>query len=48
MNESGRTRFYLDKTGFFAESAVILLAMAMAGLVWFIVRRRRDRGEIRA
>ena len=29
MNESGRTRFYLDKTGFFAESAVILLAMAI-------------------
>ena len=29
MNESGRVRFYLDKTGFFAESAVILLAMAI-------------------
>ena len=29
MKESGRTRFYLDKTGFFAESAVILLAMAI-------------------
>ena len=29
MNESGRTRFYLDKTGFFAESAVILLAIAI-------------------
>ena len=29
MIESGRTRFYLDKTGFFAESAVILLAMAI-------------------
>ena len=29
MKESGRTRFYLDKTGFFAESAMILLAMAI-------------------
>ena len=29
MIESGRTRFYLDKTGFFAESAVILLTMAI-------------------
>ena len=29
MNENGRVRFYLDKTGFFAESAVILLAMAI-------------------
>ena len=33
MNESGRTRFYLDKTGFFAESAVILdLVMRETGL----------------
>lgn len=29
MKESGRTRFYLDKTGFFAESAMIFLALAV-------------------
>ena len=29
MKESRRTRFYLDKTGFFAESAMIFLALAI-------------------
>ena len=29
MKESGRTRFYLDKTGFFAESAMIFFALAI-------------------
>lgn len=29
MQESGRTRFYIDKTGFFAESAMIFFALAI-------------------
>ena len=29
MKESGRARFYLDKTGFFAESAMIFFALAI-------------------
>ena len=30
MKDSGRVKFYLDKTGFFAESAMLLLVQTIA------------------